>query len=310
MSYYNCIDVSEYNGDIDWNQAKEDSVKYAFIRCGLGRYYLLEEDPDKRAEKQAKWEETQGEDKYFQINMENAVNAGIQVGVYFYTYARNAEEARDEALQCLSEVEKHKDLLSFPIFLDVEENYQEPILYEIITAFIEVIREHGYTCGVYTSGPWYSNYFRDIDCDYIWIAYWGADDGVPHNKPDYCDIWQYSSIGSVDGIGQYCVDVDILYNTEMNVFIDNSKPQPEPPKPTPLPDKKVKVQLDVLSRGSTGGQVNTLKALLNQFGFGDTLPLDSDFDWDTEQAVNKYKNTYGLEVNGTVDEKMWNLLLK
>ena len=59
--------------------------------------------------------------------MENAVNAGIQVGVYFYTYARNAEEARDEALQCLSEVEKHKDLLSFPIFLDVEEKYQESI---------------------------------------------------------------------------------------------------------------------------------------------------------------------------------------
>jgi GH25 family lysozyme M1 (1,4-beta-N-acetylmuramidase) len=310
MGYYNCVDVSEWNQEIDWNAAKADGVEYAFIRCGLGKYYLNYSDPDKQADMQAKWEETQGEDKYFQINMENAINAGIKVGAYFYTYARNADEARDEALQCIGEIEKYKDAFTFPLFLDVEEKYQEPILDEIISAFIEVIHYHGYNCGVYTSGTWYSSYFRNIDCDYIWIAYYGADDGVPHDKPDYCDIWQYSSIGTVDGIGEYCVDVDILYNTEMKVFIDNPQPQPEPPKPTPLPDKKVKVQLDVLSRVSTGGQVNTLKALLNQFGFGDNLPLDSDFDWDTEHAVNNYKEHYGLTVNGVVDEEMWNLILK
>ncbi len=88
-------------------------------------------------------------------------------------------------------------------------------------------------------------------------------------------------------------------------------PEPEPPKPSPEPEKKeVLIKLDVLSRGSTGGQVNTLKALLNEFGWGDDLPLDGDFDWDTEQAVNKYKASYGLVEDGIVDAEMWNLILR
>lgn len=86
--------------------------------------------------------------------------------------------------------------------------------------------------------------------------------------------------------------------------------EPDPgPGPEPQPTSEVTIKLDVLSRGSTGGQVNTLKALLNEFGWAD-LPLDGDFDWDTEQAVNEYKGHYGLSENGIVDEEMWNLILK
>jgi len=81
-------------------------------------------------------------------------------------------------------------------------------------------------------------------------------------------------------------------------------------KPEPYPDEPVNIQMNVLSRGSTGGQVNTLKALLNEFGWADNLPLDGDFDWDTEQAVNAYKDNYGLDVNGVVDSETWNLLLR
>lgn len=89
---------------------------------------------------------------------------------------------------------------------------------------------------------------------------------------------------------------------------DDDKPTPEP---TPEPvDKTVLIKMNVLSRGSTGGQVNTLKALLNEFGWADDLPLDGDFDRDTEEAVNKYKNAYGLEENGIVDEETWNLILR
>lgn len=93
---------------------------------------------------------------------------------------------------------------------------------------------------------------------------------------------------------------------------DDDKPTPEPtPSPTPEPvDKTVLIKLDVLSKGCTGFQVNTLKALLNEFGWGDNLPLDGDFDWDTEQAVNAYKDNYGLETNGIVDAETWNLLLR
>ena len=54
------------------------------------------------------------------------------------------------------------------------------------------------------------------------MASWGPDDGEPHKKPDWCDIWQYTSKGSVHGIGSGCVDCDILYNEEMKLLI--SKP--------------------------------------------------------------------------------------
>lgn len=301
MGYFNCVDVSEWNGDIDWNQAKADGVEYAFIRCGFG----------KDSEKQ--------DDKYFHINMENALAAGVKVGVYFYAYAVDWDSAVAEAMHCLRLVEEYKDVISFPVFYDVEEQQNIPNITDVVMGFINTMNYYGYNVGVYTMGSWYSAYFRNIDCDYIWLAYWGADDGVPHNKPDYCDIWQYTSKGSVDGIGNRCVDCDILYNIDMKLLI-NEEPQPEPtpeptPEPEPIPIEPITIELDVLKRGSTGGQVNTIKALLNEFGYavtynGEPLPLDGDFDYDTEQSVNEYKKAYGLNENGIVDAEMWNLILK
>jgi hypothetical protein len=94
---------------------------------------------------------------------------------------------------------------------------------------------------------------------------------------------------------------------------DDEKPEPTP---TPAPEEPCAVNLRVLSRGSTGEQVNTLKALLNEFGYavktynGEPMPLDGDFDYDTEQAVYRFQENHGMEKNGIVDEKFWNLLLK
>lgn len=96
---------------------------------------------------------------------------------------------------------------------------------------------------------------------------------------------------------------------------EDDKPAPQP-DPQPNPDKPCTVELETLSRGSTGEQVNTLKALLNEFGYatetynGEPMPLDGDFDYDTEQAVFKFQDSHGLEQNGIVDERFWNLLLK
>lgn len=306
VSSYNCVDVSEWNGEIDWEQAKADGVEYAFIRCGLGRYYLNYSDPDKQADMEEKWKETNGADKYFQINMENALAAGIKVGVYFYSYASNYDDAVDEAEHCIELIEPYRNQISFPVFYDLEETKIIPRIKDVVDGFTNTMNYYNYNVGVYTTVQWFDNYFGPIDCDYFWLAAWGPDDGEPHTKPQWCDVWQYSSRGSVHGIKSDGVDVDILYNTDMKLFINDPGPTPPtPPAPTPT---TVIIELDVLSRGSTGGQVNTLKALLNEFGWAD-LPLDGDFDWDTEQAVNEYKEYYGLEANGVVDKEMWNLLL-
>lgn len=197
---YNCVDVSEWNGNIDWEAAAADDVKYAFIRAGFGQ--------DKESQ----------DDKYFHINMENALAAGVKVGVYFYSYATTEEEAIGEAEHCRRLIEPYKDKISFPVFYDIEESKIESHISETVPAFISYLNHHGYNAGVYLTVSWFDKYFSDIDCSYFWMASWGPDDSLPHNKPNWCDIWQYTSKGSVHGIGYDCVDCDILYNEDMKLL--------------------------------------------------------------------------------------------
>lgn len=280
MGNFNCVDVSEHNKEINWHRAKAAGVEYAFIRAGFGQ--------DNESQ----------DDKYFHINMENALEAGIKVGVYFYAYATDYDTAVGEAEHCIRLIEPYRDRISFPVFYDLEEEKNIAHIKDVVDGFRNKMEYHGYNVGCYTTTSWYDAFFRDIECDYIWLAWLGSD------KPCYCDIWQYSWTENVDGVGE--CDADILYNTDMKLLFNEPEPDPEP---TPAPSEKVALELDVLSRGSTGGQVNTLKALLNEFGFSDDLPLDGDFDYDTEVAVNHYKENYGLTPDGVVDEETWRLLL-
>ena len=115
-----------------------------------------------------------------------------------------------------------------------------------------------------------------------------------------------------DGVryGEYGVNSSYISGVGKPTFFDYYDDlEDDTPAPTPVPSEPVEIVLEVLSRGSTGGQVNTLKALLNEFGFSDNLPLDGDFDYDTEVAVNHYKENYGLDPDGIVDGETWKLLL-
>jgi len=137
---------------------------------------------------------------------------------------------------------------------------------------------------------------------------------------DYDDDGDVCTIYTVEGnkrdgvnYGEYDVRSSYISGVGKPTFFDyydelDDKPTPEP-KPEPKPSGTVTIALDVLSRGSTGGQVNTVKALLMQFGWSSNLELDGDFDWDTEQAVNTLKDRYDLPQDGIVDESVWRLLL-
>ena len=198
---YNCIDVSEHNKDIDWKSVKAAGVDYAIIRAGFGRDYESQDD------------------KYFSINIEDAYNAGIKIGVYFYSYATSTEAAESEAKHCLRLIEPYKDIIDLPIFYDVEESSIEKYVDITIPEFERVLNTAGYNVGVYATGYWFTHCLQYVAIDYLWVAYWGSDDGEPHTKPEWCDIWQYTSKGHVDGIDGLC-DLDILYNTEMHALID------------------------------------------------------------------------------------------
>lgn len=199
---YNCIDVSEHNKEIDWSAAYEAGVRYAFIRAGFGQDFEYQDD------------------KYFHINMESALEAGIKVGVYFYSYAYDYDTAVGEAEHCIRLIEPYRDKISFPVFYDLEEGKNiSKCLKDVVDGFRNKMEYHGYNVGCYVTASWYDEYFRDIECDYIWIAWLGAD------KPDYCDIWQYSWTESVKGVGS--CDADIVYNTDMKLLIHNEDDPPD-----------------------------------------------------------------------------------
>ena len=288
-NYYNCIDVSEHNGEIDWKAAKDDSVEFAFIRCGFG---MDNENQD---------------DKYFHINMQNALDAGVKVGVYLYSYADTVEKAASEAAHCLRLIEPYKDKLSFPVFYDVEEANIEDSVSETIPVFTKILNDAGYNVGVYATGYWFTHCLQYVAIDFLWVANWGKDDGEPHAKPEWCDVWQYTSKGSVHGVGYDCVDCNILYNEDMKALIDDKDDDQDLPK-------SVSIDMDILQIGDTGNQVETLQILLNAFGFrdqdGNELKVDSIFGSRTDYAVKSYQEARDIEPDGIVGFQTWSRLLK
>jgi len=179
------IDVSHYQGDIDWKKVKATGVQFAIIRAGYGKY-AYQEDP------------------CFEDNIEGAYNAGIPVGVYWYSYADTAAEARQEAEACLTVINPYKDMITLPVFFDQE--YEPAILAagnsirtECCVAFIKAIEAAGYKAGLYGSQDWLDNKIDDSqipETATVWVAQYSY-------KCTYTGrytIWQYTSAGKVDGI--------------------------------------------------------------------------------------------------------------
>lgn len=200
-SSYFGIDVSSYQGDIDWQLVKEDNVEFAFLRIGYRGYG--EEGklcPDEK----------------FIENYDGAHDAGIDLGVYFFSQAATVDEAVEEANYVLSLLEGRT--LEYPIVFDWEtvqtgdpediprtEDVMPSTLTLSAIAFCETIRDAGYDAMIYTNKKLATIKYdlRRLQEYPIWLAYYDTE-------LNYCydfDIWQYGT-GQVDGIeGE--VDVNI-----------------------------------------------------------------------------------------------------
>lgn len=191
------IDVSKWNGEIDWDVVKAEGVDFAIIRCGYrgSSSGWLVEDP------------------YFFQNIQGAKRAGIKVGVYFFTQAIDLVEAVEEASMVITLLGDTK--LDFPIFIDTEganggraDNLDAATRTAVVNAFCQTIQNAGLEAGVYASRNWYLNRLN-IDDLYgykIWLAEYRE---TPLYEGNY-DLWQYTSSGSVAGI-EGRVDLNVSY---------------------------------------------------------------------------------------------------
>ncbi len=184
------IDVSRWQGEIDWEAVKADGVHFAMLRAGYGRE-ITQEDPT------------------FAQNYDAATAAGIPVGAYWYSYADSPEDAVREANACLTVLGDRT--FAYPIAFDIEESFQWALSPEefsaIVDAFCSTMEEAGYYVMIYTSSWPLNNLLTpEVEAKYdVWVAQYGKP------QPDYqgnYGIWQYSCTGQVNGIAG---DVDLDY---------------------------------------------------------------------------------------------------
>ena len=195
------IDVSVYQGEIDWQKVADAGIDFAIIRVGYRGYGS---------------EGKMMPDKYFTQNIQGALDAGLDVGVYYFSQAITVEEAREEAAYVIEQVKDYD--LTYPVVFDWErQNYagsrtqtvpSVSTMCKMANAFCEDITAAGYEAMVYFNpSEGYKQYDLSQLMDYsFWLAQYNS---VPTFYYDF-DMWQYTSTGRVPGISGN-VDINLRF---------------------------------------------------------------------------------------------------
>lgn len=212
-----CFDISTWQGGINY-QAIRDRVNYVIIRGGFSTT----------------------KDNQFDNHYNNL--QGLNLGVYWYTYAKNPDQARAEARKCLEVINGKK--FTLPIYLDVEDStisgLSKSALDSIVRAFGDVIQQAGYYFAVYTNLNWYRNKLsgNELNKSYDWwIAAWGNNPPSPSYGIQY-GVWQFTSsyndFGTrLDANYVYKDYPTIIREAGLNHLEPSPEPTPTPPEPTP-----------------------------------------------------------------------------
>lgn len=199
-------DLSKFNRNVNMKLAKQNGMDFVILKAGSGY---------------------SGEDPKFQQNYRNAKAAGLNVGAYWYSYAVNVEEAKEEAVRYLK-ILKNKQF-EYPVYLDFEDPSQRRIPAKTKTdmaiAFMSILEKNGYYTGLYSSGYWINNQFeknrlKDYD---IWIAHWHVTSPNCFT-PDY-GMWQFTNKSKIKGVpdtGEGGVDMNYSYKNYPKI-IKNAK---------------------------------------------------------------------------------------
>lgn len=203
---YKVIDVSSWQGVINWERVKADGVVGAIVRYGDGDIV----------------------DNKFQRNMRECKRLGIHVGSYIFSRATTKAMARDEANRIISACSSYG--CDLPIYIDCEWSGQASVANSICDEFIAVCNERGVKGGIYANLNWFNNYINpNRFAKYpLWIAQYYKV--LQAKDPSLFGMWQYSSTGRVNGISGN-VDMNHLYIP----YWESIKPTPQPaPKLEPV----------------------------------------------------------------------------
>lgn len=188
------IDVSNHQGDIDWETVKNSGVEFAFIRIGYGH------------NREAKIME----DEKFRKNLEGARNVGLKVGLYFYSYATEIWEAEEQANWIVKTLNGEK--IDLPIVFDYETWMSFPTyninivdLNKVAKRFLDILHGNGYE-GMNYSSKYYLNTIWNLSEYPTWLAHYVSKT----NYDKDFKVWQFSNTGEVPGINGF-VDLDVLY---------------------------------------------------------------------------------------------------
>lgn len=189
--YYG-IDVSQWQGTIDWKKVKADGISFVFIRCSytsLSKFSMYT-------------------DPKFKTNVEGAAAAGLKVGVYHYSGATSTTEAKKEVNYVLDLLSPYKSKIALPVMFDYETNGSDRVYTnykktskatrtKYATTFCDAAKAAGYSAGVYCSTSWFSDFFTPSSFSGYsnWVAQWSTKN--TYTGP--YDFWQYAGDSTITG---------------------------------------------------------------------------------------------------------------
>ncbi len=254
------IDVSYHNGVIDWAKVSK-SADFAIIRAGYGKSTM---------------------DKQFINNICGAHTAGLKIGVYWFIYAANKDEAVLNAKMCEKCIEGYKDIITMRVWADWEydSDNRNPQTKEgrteIVKAFCGYLQGKGYEVGVYSNIDYIKNKFGNLSMYPLWLARYNFN--IDGYQPF---MWQHSSKGRVSGIST---------NVDLNIYYGNIQG---------FLGKQSTVKL-----GSRGNDVIYLQQRLVAKGYG-VGNIDGIFGKKTLEAVKAFQAENNLIIDGIVGVKTW-----
>ena len=208
---YKGIDVSEWQGEINWAQVKTAGVDFAILRCG--RTFLEDEKKPKRV------------DNYWYRNVEGCLSSGMPFGAFYYSQATSPAEASEEAdwaIYALQSAGVKGSDLSFPVYFDMEDSKMVGKNYAAIAqAFFDKLTAAGYPVGTYANLSWWNTRLTSPVFDKYskWVAAYNASIGLTYapmsNFSEGNGVWQFSDYGSIPGISGR-VDLNYTYMAPVN----------------------------------------------------------------------------------------------